>query len=276
MQALGGRASSRLAAINYTLTANVENLILEGSATIATGNELGNVLTGNKLANLLSGAAGNDTLGGGAGNDVLSGGPGLDTASYQAGSSAGITVSLAVTSAQGTGGAGSDTLSSMERLTGSSYADRLTGNTGANVLTGLGANDRLNGSGGNDTLIGGAGRDTLTGGTGQDKFDFETALNANTNVDRITDFRVVDDTMRLDNDIFTAFATANVTLAAAAFHKGAGVNTAHDSSDRIIYNTTSGNVYYDADGVGGTAAKLFATLTNSPDAINNLDFFIVG
>jgi Ca2+-binding RTX toxin-like protein len=59
-----------------------------------------------------------------------------------------VQVSLALTTAQATGGSGSDRLIGIENLTGSAYADHLTGNSAANVL---------NGGAGNDTLDGGAG-----------------------------------------------------------------------------------------------------------------------
>ena len=69
-----------LSTITYTLTANVENLTLQGGAAInGTGNSLANVLTGNTGNNNLSGGAGNDTLTGGAGVDLLNGGTGNDT-----------------------------------------------------------------------------------------------------------------------------------------------------------------------------------------------------
>ena len=102
---------------------------------------------------------------------MLAGGAGIDTVSY-ANATAGVTVNLATTSAQNTGGAGSDTLSGFENLTGSASNDRLTGTTAANVLTGLAGNDTLNGGSGADTLIGGMGSDTLTGGSGNDIFVF--------------------------------------------------------------------------------------------------------
>ena len=58
---------------------------------------------------MLDGGAGNDTLNGGLGDDTLNGGADTDTASY-AGTAAAVTVSLAITTAQNTLGAGSDTL----------------------------------------------------------------------------------------------------------------------------------------------------------------------
>jgi hypothetical protein len=63
------------AAVDYTLSANLENLVLTGSAAIAgTGNALDNVLIGNGDANRLTGLAGNDWLDGGLGRDALLGG----------------------------------------------------------------------------------------------------------------------------------------------------------------------------------------------------------
>jgi serralysin len=60
-------------------------------------------------------------------------------------------------------------------------------------------------------------------------------------------------------------------LAAGAFKAGA---LATDADDRIIYNTTTGALLYDADGTGATAAVQFATLTGTP-ALNNTEFLII-
>src|SRR5262249_18197472 len=107
---------------------------------------------------------GNDTLLSTSGNDTLNGGFGTDTASY-ANATAGVNVSLAAAGPQNTIGAGTDTLISIENLTGSAFADILTGNNGDNVL---------NGGAGNDRLTGGLGQDTLTGGAGNDVFAFNS------------------------------------------------------------------------------------------------------
>ena len=124
-------------------------------------------LTGNGLAN---------TLYAGAGNNTLDGGTGTDTASYQygliSGATAGVNVSLAITTAQATGRSGTDTLANIENLTGSNLNDILTGSVGSNILEGSLGADKLDGGAGNDTLIGGAGKDTLVGGNGNDSFDF--------------------------------------------------------------------------------------------------------
>ena len=209
---------------------------------------------------ILLGAEGNDTLDGGPGDDVMTGGAGIDTASYQFSPATGVTVNLSVTNAQNTGGHGVDTLTGIEHLTGSAYADRLTGNAASNVLKGLGSNDVLNGRGGNDFLCGDKGNDILTGGAGPDEFIFSTVLGAN--VDRITDFKMAEDLIRLDDDIFTALATGG--LPAEAFRRGSGVLSGEDATDRVVYNTTDGSLYYDADGAGGAASRLFGILAGAP------------
>lgn len=68
--------------VSFSLSANVENLSLKGTAAInGMGNDLANVLVGNASANALSGFDGADSLSGGGGNDVLLGGAGSDTLS---------------------------------------------------------------------------------------------------------------------------------------------------------------------------------------------------
>ncbi|ACB97247.1 proprotein convertase P-domain-containing protein [Beijerinckia indica] len=135
-----------------------------------TGSAYNDVLTGSGGDNVIDGGAGNDLIDGGLGNDTLIGGAGVDTVTYVSATS-GVTVSLALTTAQATGGAGTDTLSGFENLTGSAYSDVLTGDGGDNVIDGGAGNDTLYGGAGNDTLIGGAGNDKLQGGAGDDTLD---------------------------------------------------------------------------------------------------------
>ncbi len=110
-------------------------------------------LNGGSGNDILNGGDGDDVLIGGLGNDTLNGGAGIDTADYS-GAGAGVTVNLATGAASG--GAGFDTLSGIENVTGTAHADTLTGDGNANILRGGGGIDTLNGGGGADELYAGA------------------------------------------------------------------------------------------------------------------------
>ncbi|MFV1465832.1 MULTISPECIES: M10 family metallopeptidase C-terminal domain-containing protein [unclassified Phaeobacter] len=117
--------------------------------------------------------------------------------------------------------------------------------------------DVLRGGRGNDMLDGGLMADTLFGGQGDDYFRFSTELGAD-NIDEIRDFDVASDTILLDSAIFTEVGAEGV-LDFGAFHSSAS-GTALDAADRIVYNTSSGALTYDADGRGGDDAIQFAQL----------------
>jgi len=242
--------------VNYVLSANVENLTHTGIALAGTGNGEANAITG---------TAGNNTLDGGGGNDTLDGGAGNDT--YVVDS----TLDVLVEAAAG----GIDTVISTVSLTLAENVENLaldgaaalngSGNTDANVLTGNAANNQLAGQAGNDTLSGGLGNDTLNGGTGNDLlsggagldlFVFNSLLASN--VDTISDF-AAGDLFQLDRTIFTALS-AGATLTAAEFVAGAGVASATNAQQRILHNTTSGALLYDADGNGTGLALQFASV----------------
>lgn len=259
------------AAISYVLGAYIERLTLTGAAALnGTGNNLDNTLTGNSAANTLDGGAGVDAMAGGDGNDIYvvdSAGDLVTEASPAGGTD---TVQSAVTWTLGL---------NVERLTltgaavingtGNTLANVLTGNTGANSLFGLGGADTLSGGNGNDRLNGGAGLDNLTGGAGSDVFVFNASAIA-ANRDTITDFNVAADTMQLENSVFTAVGAPGV-MAAAAFTIGAA---AADASDRVIYNSATGALYYDSDGVGALAQVQIAMLATGL-MLTSADFVVI-
>ena len=161
--------------------------------------------------------------------------------------------------------------------TGNGGANTINGNNAANSLSGGGAGDTLFGSFGNDTLDGGIGNDKLhggasnddlIGGAGFDSFYFDAPLNAVFNVDDMTDFTAAGDSIFLDRAIFTGIV-ADGTIGAAAFRAG---SVALDASDRILYDGVTGQIRYDADGIGGGASILFATVT-AGSALTAADFF---
>jgi Ca2+-binding RTX toxin-like protein len=129
------------------------------------------------------------------------------------------------------------------------------------TLYGLGGNDKLTGLGGNDSLYGGLGNDTLIGGDGADIFVFNTKLNSKTNLDVINDFVSKTDQIYLDDQIFTGITKlGSFSKNDARFYSSATATKGHDSTDRVIYNTTTGTLYYDPDGSGSKAAVQIAIL----------------
>ncbi len=246
----------------YRLAANVENLNLTGMQAInGYGNNLSNIITGNSAANALSGGAGVDHLIGAAGNDTYSvdaydriiehAGQGTDT----------------VQSARSyTLGANLENL----RLTGVNALTG-TGNTASNDIRGNVSANVLKGGAGHDRLAGGGGLDVLLGGSGNDTFVFDTAFAAG-KVDRIADFGIAagdNDIIALDHDIFSGLAGTG-PLGAAAFHLG---KSASDASDRVIYDRTTGNIFYDPDGNGAAKAIAFAHLDTHP-TLSSADFTV--
>ena len=142
---------------SYAYAGSSVTVSLNTSAAQATGGSGSDTLL--SFENL-TGSLYDDILTGNAGNNVLNGGSGMDTVSY-AHANSGVTLSLALTVAQVTGGAGIDTVLNFEHVIGSSFNDSLTGNWAGNVMQ-AGA--------GNDTLSGGSGADSLYGGSGNDLY----------------------------------------------------------------------------------------------------------
>jgi Ca2+-binding RTX toxin-like protein len=272
--------------VNWSLSADFENIELVGTGNIsATGNNLSNLAIGNAGNNYFNMRAGDDTIQAGAGNDwidmsafgtasygndVIDGGAGTDTVNFaiSAGQQSAVTVDLTAgtISGGGVGGAGSATVTSIEHVVGAAFNDSIKGAAAAETLEGREGNDTLSGMGGNDTLV---------GGTGQDTFLFEVTPGA-ANADLVSDFVSGTDKVSLDRTVFTALGAAgNFAPGDARFASGAGFTSGRDADDRVIYNTTTGQLFYDADGNGAGASQLVATLQGVP-ALSASDIVVTG
>jgi Ca2+-binding RTX toxin-like protein len=208
----------------------------------------------------LYGGDGNDILMGGAGGDLYNGGFDADTVTFFS-STSGVSASLALGGQAGD--ARGDIYFSIETLIGSSFNDTLVGDTSDN---------RLLGGAGNDILAGGLGKDILYGQAGRDVFVFDTAPDPVANYDRIMDYVVLDDIIRLDDAAFSGIGPVGILASNAFLSNTTGI--AADAFDRLIYNTTNGALYFDSNGTGLGGRVLMAFL---PTGLNmaNTEFAIV-
>ncbi|MGY6216919.1 FG-GAP-like repeat-containing protein [Methylolobus aquaticus] len=270
-----GAIEALTAAATASFTVTVSDGLLTGSQALVisvaqdgtTESNAADTLTGTAADERFNGLGGNDTLDGGDGADVLNGGGGADVMRGGTGNDryvvnvAGdqvIETSTLATEIDRVDSSISYTLpANVEQLTltgtaaingtGNGLANTLVGNSGANILDGL------------------AGNDTLTGGLGADIFRLTTLSR-----DTLTDFSVVDDTIQLENAVFTRFVTPGA-VAAANFRIGAA---AADANDYLIYTSGSGVLSYDADGNGAGAAVQIAVL-GSGLALTVADFTVI-
>jgi Ca2+-binding RTX toxin-like protein len=286
-EATTGGVDTVNSSITYTLGTTLENLVLTGSAAInGTGNALANSIAGNAAGNVIDGKAGIDTLDGGEASDIYviglatdhsaaeiadSGSSGIDEVRFASTRASTLTLFAGDTGIEkivigtGTGATAVTTGTAALNVNASAVLNALAivGNNGANTLTGTAFDD---------TLAGGLGNDTLTGGAGADCFVFNTLANTTRNRDTITDFQSGADTLQLSKSIYAALGSLG-TLDASQFWSGAGVTAGHDADDRIVYNTATGALYYDADGAGGNAAvqiAILGTMTHPALAFSNI------
>lgn len=264
-------------------------------------------LSGNDGSDALFGGAGMDGLIGGAGDDTLEGGKGLDSTNggsdkdllafwHVDATGHGATVNLGLLSQQiiDDGYGNAETAISVEALAGSDYGDRFTassldttiyGNGGNDTLTGGAGNDLLFGDDGNDFLSGGVGDDllwggygdnTLTGGLGADWFIFDpsVALEASDKLYHITDFTPGTDKLAFPTEWLGGRQVGGIYP--FQFDSGPGQTpaTSHVGA-MVIYDTSTGNIYFDPDGGFSRLGYLIAQLDNHP-ALSSADFFITG
>ncbi len=240
--------------VSYALTAGAEIELLatgDGGGTTAlnlTGNDFAQSIIGNNGVNRVDGKGGADTMNGRAGNDsyvvdnagdsiVEIAGGGTADAVYVNKISYVLTAAAQVELLATGDGSGTTALN----LTGNDFAQSVIGNDGVNRIDGKGGADTLSGRGGADTFV------------------FSSAPSQG--IDRIGDYNVAADTIELKKAIFSAAGNLGGLGQDSFWASAAG--TAHDGSDRILYDTDSGAVFYDPDGnkAGGVAAVQFATIS---------------
>jgi Ca2+-binding RTX toxin-like protein len=164
---------------------------------------------------------------------------------------------------------GIDTINAKTSMSLPAYIENLVLTGSAVWAVGNSSNNVITGNALNNSIAGNFGADVLSGKSGRDTFRFDTKLSAS-NRDIITDFSSTFDQISLDRSYFSKIGLVG-KLASTAFYVG---SAAHDSSDRIIYNKSTGALYYDADGPGSSAKILFVTLSNKA-SLNYTDFDIV-
>ncbi|MES0068024.1 calcium-binding protein [Mesorhizobium sp. M0074] len=248
IEAVGGGTDKVITSVSHALTAGSQIELLATSNSSGTapihlnGNEFAQTIQGNAGSNVFNGLGGADTMVGYGGNDgyyvdnvgdrvIEAVGGGRDniatTVSYAL--AAGSEVELLATRYP--------SATTAINLTGNAFAQTIQGNAGANIING------------------GGGADILTGNGGNDAFVFNSALGAG-NIDKVTDFNKLQDKIQLDDAVFAGLKLGG--LSSDAFFAG---TAAHDSSDHIIYNSSTGALSFDSDGIGGTAQIQFATLS---------------
>lgn len=212
------------------------------------GNDL---LVGDDGDDTLFGDAGSDLLAGERGDDALNGGAGFDYATFFY-SKAGVTVNLAAgTAADGFGGA--DTLTAIEGVYGSKFADTIRGDAGINELFG---------NAGDDVLIGGAGKDLTVGNAGADRFVF-----ANGDVSATArDADLIGDFSRAEGDkIDLSGLDANVTVAGDQAFTFIGTAAFSGAAGELRVETIGGQLVLAGDHDGDKIADGFVAVdTNQP------------
>ncbi len=251
--------------------ADGNDTLISGAAGATMYGDAGNdQITGSAVRDFAAGGAGDDSISTGAGDDSVSlmfdggatgygrdtidGGAGFDALEFfQNVSQSGINLNMAagtVSNAQG-----SAVFTNIESVSGTNNNDLMVGDAGNNRLSGIFGNDTLDGGAGNDTLVG---DQTSLGFQGADTFVFSATPGA-ANADSVSDFISGLDTMQLDATVMAALgASGRFSSSDARFFAGAA---AHDADDRVIYNSASGQLWYDADGNGAGSQQLLATLS---------------
>lgn len=145
-----------------------------------------------------------------------------------------------------------------DKLEGHGTDDKIYGNGGDDGIGGHGGNDLMDGGPGSDRIGGGDDHDKLIGGGGNDTFIFRSFAPDDSDI--VKDFKHRVDSIELDASIFTALNAGH--LRNAQFVVG---TKALDDNDYVIYDKSTGELYYDDDGNGAHKKHLIATFLDEPD-----------
>jgi serralysin len=271
---------------------NVEVITLTGAhAAFITANDLKNTITGNSGINFIKGGGGSDTINAGAGNDTINGGSGADLMAGGTGNDTYI-IDNARDNISERSDAGTDTVFSSASVSSTGadfgtaayigkYVENITltgsaaifakGNARDNTITGNTGSNELQGGAGNDKLDGGADSDALSGGQGADQYYLTSALVGNT-VDKLLGFAVNEDQIVLSRSKVFLSLNPSTKLLASEFVQG---TAALDTDDFIIFDSSTGQLFYDADAVGSATAQLFATLPTGTTTLSADDFVLI-
>ena len=296
----------------YRLTDNVENLTFATARNhLGYGNDLGNVIVGSKghdklfggdgadtllgggNGDFLSGGVGNDklygeagkdNLNGGDGNDLLDGGTGADHMFGGRGDDVYLVDNVKDLAFDLFGGGKDEVRTTVDHTLSANIemmtivgveAVNGTGNPLDNTMNGNDATNVLDGMSGNDTLDGSKGNDVLTGGAGADRFVFSTVPSTAINADIITDFaRAEHDKIALSIDIFTDFTDLG-RISPDAFLASSSATRAEQDGQFLIYNTTSGALYYDPEALDGRGAIKIAELGDVVHPVLQWNDFVI-
>jgi Ca2+-binding RTX toxin-like protein len=243
-----------------------------GAIAYLNGSTTNDSLGGTDGNDTISGMAGDDVLQGKGGTNVLDGGDGYDTASY-ADATSGVTADLNIIGAQDTGGAGHDTLISIEGLLGSAHNDVLVGDGGANTIDGGPGADRMYGGVGNDTYYVDSQADVIfeSPAQGVDTVYASTSFYLYDNVENLTFEPTLDETTTNPSYFGVGNALANTIIGNGGNNLllgGGGNDTVHGGvgNDSLYGQDGADHLYGDAgiDYLDGGAGN--DVINGGPDA----------
>ncbi|MBW4429138.1 MAG: calcium-binding protein [Nostoc desertorum CM1-VF14] len=201
--------------------------------------------------------AGNDTIDGGAGEDLLI----VNDSGNSEGKGIISNFNASTNTGSITNGTSRISYKSIERLdiTGTQYDDLIAGSNG---------NDTLKGGFGNDTLTGSKGNDSLIGGAGTDTFAFK---NFNEGVDRLDDFNTTNELIQVTAAGFGGGLSSG-TLETNKFAIGASATT---NTQRFIFNSTTGGLFFDLDGSASRFTQVQFAQLDAEVALTEKNFVVV-